>query len=555
MNCPDEIALTGFCDGELVDDARAAIEHHLTGCARCRDLLAALQQENSVLVQALQETPVAEVVLLPIPDRRPVPARNDVRVLGWGLAAAAAIALAIGGHAIERALSGRLDLAQSLATSVALRSLIDGIFAVAEGGTAMLSSVQFAVIAIVAGLLMIAALRRVWQRRLFGSSLLVALGGALLVLPTAAQALEARDGDIVTIAADETVAGPILLTGKEITVAGTVDSDLFAFGNRVVVSGTVRGNLFAAGKTVDVTGQVIGSQHVAAQNLSLAGETGGNVYAAGQDVALRQALRVSRDAVTAGETITVDGSVGNDLTMFGETATVGGQVGRDLDFDGGTLRVTQAARVGRDVRAAVDSEDRFQLDAKAAVVGTRDFKVHVDDADHHDDDRPFVSLGFYSGLLLRLIAALVVALLLFVLAPALVAARPQSGQPVLKQLGIGFLWLVATPIGAIILAITVIGIPLALAGGLLYAIALYLAGIEVALAIGQLLVRDARRSFGPWALAALLGLLIVLVARALPVVGGVVTLLVLCWGLGLLYQQAIALYRAARMPAQPVSPA
>jgi len=554
MSCLDEITLTGYADGEMADDDRAAVEHHLRGCTSCRDLLAALQRENSSLAQALQESPVAEVVRLPLPARLAVPARSDVREFGWGLAAAAALALAVGGNALERAISGRIDLAQSVATTVVLRSLIDGGFAVAQGGTAMLSSVQFAVIAIVVGLLFVAALRRVWQRRLLGSSLLVALAGALLLLPTAAQAIEERDGDVVTIAADEVVAGPIVLTGGEITVAGTVDSDVIAIGRRVVVSGTVRGNLFAAGKTVDVTGMVGGSQHIAAQSMSLGGEVAGNVYAAGQEVALRQGLRANRDAVTAGETITVDGSVGNDLTVFGNTATVTGQIGRDLDFHGDALRVNPGARVGRNVMAEVAAGDKFRVDDKAAVAGTRDFKVRIDDVEH-DDDRPFVTLGFYSGLLLRLIAALVVALLLFVLAPALIAARPASGQPVLKQLGVGFLFLVATPVAAIILAITVIGLPLALASGVAYAIALYLAGIEVALAIGQLLVRDARRSFGPWALAALLGLLIVLIARALPIVGGVVTLLVLCWGLGLLYGQLSALYRAARLPAQPPSPA
>ena len=54
MKCPNEFVHAQFADGELAEDEAREIIAHLEVCADCRDLAAALQGENRVLVQSLQ---------------------------------------------------------------------------------------------------------------------------------------------------------------------------------------------------------------------------------------------------------------------------------------------------------------------------------------------------------------------------------------------------------------------------------------------------------------------------------------------------------------------
>src|SRR5210317_2032345 len=55
MSCPDELALSIYADGELPEARARRVAAHLEGCASCRALLASLEQENAVLMEALGE--------------------------------------------------------------------------------------------------------------------------------------------------------------------------------------------------------------------------------------------------------------------------------------------------------------------------------------------------------------------------------------------------------------------------------------------------------------------------------------------------------------------
>jgi hypothetical protein len=94
--------------------------------------------------------------------------------------------------------------------------------------------------------------------------------------------------------------------------------------------------------------------------------------------------------------------------------------------------------------------------------------------------------------------------------------------------------LVGTPVAIVLLAVTLVGLPLALVLLGLYLLGLYAAKIVVALALGRALLRprgDARRD----ALKALLvGLVLVTLAAALPVVGWPISILIACLGAGAL---------------------
>jgi hypothetical protein len=91
---------------------------------------------------------------------------------------------------------------------------------------------------------------------------------------------------------------------------------------------------------------------------------------------------------------------------------------------------------------------------------------------------------------------------------------------------------VALPIIAVLTMITVVGIPVALLGLMLYVVALFLAKIVVAYFIGRQLTGSSRERH--FALTLALGLVLVIAVINLPFIGGVLSFVLTVAGLGLI---------------------
>ena len=184
--------------------------------------------------------------------------------------------------------------------------------------------------------------------------------------------------------------------------------------------------------------------------------------------------RLEHDGTLFGANLNVDGDVGRDLTTFGGFLDVGGTVGRDVNFRGGRLLVRAPSKVGRDLYARVKSDKDAQIDPGVTITGKRNVELEKPQPSR------YLSFGFYVRQLLRIGAAFLMGLLLFWLFPGVGRISLSTGRVLFTLGGIGFLAAVATPVAALILAITLIGIPIALVTLVLWLLGLYLAKIVVA---------------------------------------------------------------------------
>ena len=125
-------------------------------------------------------------------------------------------------------------------------------------------------------------------------------------------------------------------------------------------------------------------------------------------------------------------------------------------------------------------------------------------------------------------------LLLYWIVPGMRRISLSTSRALLTSGGIGFLAAVAAPIAAIILAITLIGIPVALLLVVLWLLGLYLAKIVIAKCIGSAILGSKNNGLSSTLLPLLLGLVIVIIAVNLPYIGGVLNFLLMITGLGAL---------------------
>jgi len=239
--------------------------------------------------------------------------------------------------------------------------------------------------------------------------------------------------------------------------------------------------------------------------------------------------------VGAGE-VSVEGEVKRSATIFAGNADISGSIGRDLTMAGGSLTLTNTARVGGDLRARVRQLKDVHIANGASIAGKRDIQLRVRRSE-------FTRPRFYLHQAVWFAAAMVVGWLGVVLFPSFFEACTQAVGSGWRSLGLGVGVLAGMPVVIIVAAITLIGIPLALMLCAVYLVALYLAKIWVGAFLGRMLLRPSGTTKGDWLLRLLVGLFILTIVGFIPFLGGLIRLGVICLGLGAFGWQ---LYRSSR---------
>lgn len=525
MTCPAPWILSMHADGELAPEEAAALERHTASCTVCTATLAALTSERAALVGALRAD-----------DDTVVPAfAPPARSRGWWSLVLAVIVTAA---SIEHYWGGATALPSGLrwlnpftAGELAERAGRLATLIVYEGPT-MWTAVMNAA-GIVSLLALVAAGAALFGPRRPGPALLACLLVATFVLPLTSHAFEVRRGEIVAVAAGETVDDTLLAAGETVAIDGDVTGDLLAFGRHITVRGNVGGDLVVGGETVTIEGSVGGNVIGGARALALLGPgIVGNVYSGARDVDIGRSTTVGGNALAFGDNVKVDGRVSRDLRGFGSTVTIAGSVDGDVDGFAEELILLSSARVGGDVRGRVESVGNLRV-APGAIVGGSTEETLAHEVEERRGENRYLTVGFYVSQIVALAMAYITGLLLLAVFPALrsltlpdVAAAARSG-------GIGLVVAIVLPVVAVVALITVIGIPLGLLLFAAGALGLYLAKAIVAQMIGTALFRGPR-GVPHYAATLLAGTVLVRVAIALPLVGGLANFLMTMVGFGLL---------------------
>jgi len=363
--------------------------------------------------------------------------------------------------------------------------------------------------------------------------LLVTLMVALFATP--ALAFDARGGQTVTVPSGEVVEGDLYVAGNNVVIDGTVNGDVFAAGQTLTINGKVNGGVSLAGQTITLNGSIGNGARVAGQSIIVNGNIGRDFVVFASDMTMSGKAAISGDLVMGLGTATINGRIAGNIRGNVGQATISGEVGGNVDLTSGSLIVASGARIQGGL--TYTSENQAVIQSGASIAGTTAHKVPV-----KEPARTFWSSAVWQ--VLGFLMILVLGIIFVLIASRRVAALANSVQSRPWQtLGLGAVILIVTPIAAIIVMITVIGLPLGLISLVLYGIALYLSQVPIGLLIGRLIIRrkPELESRGMMIAALALGLFILFVLRLIPFVGWIVTLLTIVFGLG-------ALITASRNP-------
>jgi hypothetical protein len=233
---------------------------------------------------------------------------------------------------------------------------------------------------------------------------------------------------------------------------------------------------------------------------------------------------------------TIDGTVTESVIVFNGGATITGTVRQDVIVFNGPVVIEPGARVGGDIISRQTPQVADGADVQGEITGVA---ARFDWEDVGLAGRFAWWLGYS-------ISTLILGLLLLLFAPGSDRALSETRRRLGASIGTGLAVFFLTPIVAIILMVTIVGLPLGLF--LLLALALlYTVGyVSGAHAIGRFIVKQPSSRY----VAFLVGWGIVRVLGLVPILGGLTWTLVTVFGLGAL---VVATRRGGRREATAVA--
>jgi len=359
------------------------------------------------------------------------------------------------------------------------------------------------------------------------------IGVCVLAVPIFASADSGSETRNIILGPEETIEGDFVQAGESLDLSGIVAGDIMVAGGEVDISGTTGGDILVAGGNINISGQAGEDLRVVGGNISVVGPVIKNATIVGGTIRLEDGSNVSGNTYLVGGNITARGTVAGDMTIAGGRVVLSGIIGGNLKIYADEIELRQGARVEGDF--TYYSGKDASIAEGVVIVGEVTKNVRP------GTNKDFNGKGLFGSALVafvvwKILASLVVALVAWKLfALRIKESLAKFTIDFWSKLGWGFVTLVATPVAAIIVMFTLIGIPLAVVALLLYAVAVYLGSILGTLMFGRWLTTlvkfsEPEMNF-PW-ISFLLGIVVLAVITLVPFFGFLVQMVVSVWGFG-----------------------
>ncbi|GEM_PF-1767867 len=342
---------------------------------------------------------------------------------------------------------------------------------------------------------------------------LLTLSSVLFLIPVAVAAQQFSNDDN---AAKMQLGNDIYTAGNFLNVTESVPDDLFIAGNQITVQADVGGDVLAAGSNLTINGAVGDDVRIAGGNVTVNGTIGGDLLLAGGTVYVGPDAVIEGNLLLGGGMVRIEGTIrgnakvsGEDIVYLGtstgtadlrgENITLRGSVGGNAIAAAKKLTIDPAARIGGELRYW--SRSGVQ-EIGASVAGTSVYDEALKMREPVSEEEPTSAgvvgiLGIIS-LFALFSAALSIAVFQFSTRTFIIdsAMRLRTG-PGMSVLW-GLIFFLLTPIVILLLMITIIGLPLALAVAACYFLTLLFAQILTAMVLARWAEKQWSTKKKPW---------------------------------------------------------
>lgn len=356
-----------------------------------------------------------------------------------------------------------------------------------------------------------------------------------------------------TVLVNEPVDKNLHLAGGDITINAPVGGDLICAGGNIRINETIKQDIIAAGGEVWLDKAAGQDVRIGGGRVLISADVAGDLVVTGGTVTVNPGVTIGGDVIIAGGKVNLLGATMGDVRIAAGELLLAGPIQGELIAQGGKIEIN--SRVAGTSRMAAE---RIQLGAGAQFAGNvrywqksgeMDFGAALQNgaeavydpslkmqyAEWETKARMFGRRISPLAMLYRLASgALLVGLIVAFFGWFFERFAAGISRNAGKFLGVGLLYLIGVPIVIAITAITIVGIPAALAIGGIYGATVSVAGALTAVVAAYALEQRLNRNWsrGQMIMVALGIYLALKLVSVLPVIGslGVFALTAIAFG-------------------------
>jgi len=368
---------------------------------------------------------------------------------------------------------------------------------------------------------------------------------AALSISALSTAQKIQNGDQLTIS--RPVNHDLYLAGGTVIVNAPVHGDLFIGAGTVVLNDTVSGDITAAGGKITINGFVAGDIRGLGGEVHLNGIVGEDVVLSAGNMTTGSASMINGDMYLGVGTAVISGTVQGDLTCRGGDVQLLGTVAKNVDCRSGSILV-KGTILGKSTLAAetviIDDKAVFYQDVNYWQKGKApDFKNSIRQGKAVYDSSLAVSngrwqyIGFASVLfMIWYLGAVFVFIFLvqYFFGKVMKRAAGEALGNTVGSVGRGLLFFLAVPAAALVLMLTVVGLPLGILVILAYALLLAMAGIISSVLVANWIGNTSKQEWGTGllSLVALIVFIVLKLITLIPFIGWLIMFVICCLAFG-----------------------
>lgn len=344
------------------------------------------------------------------------------------------------------------------------------------------------------------------------------------------------------------------MAGGQIRIDNSVLGDLFVVGGEIRIDSSVSEDVAVVGGDVHISGRINDDLRVAGGQVTIDATIDGDLLIAGGEVTIEKDARITGDVIIAAGQVTIYAPIGGDLNIHAGQAELNSSVGgfveiyaEDVTLDG---TITGNAKiVSKSFKYINDSSIKGDLeywtveremDIDSIVAGS----VFYNEDLGMSSNEKAIAAGGMAAVLIALVAALSLYKLLstLLLISILVlttkkyfptAAKECMQNPWMSMLT-GGLFIVLTPIVAILFMVTLIGIPIGFAIIAMYIVVLFFAKAFAAITLAQWYALRKKKTWKSFKLigASVLVYALISIISIVPVLGWLAASALILMGIG-----------------------
>lgn len=327
--------------------------------------------------------------------------------------------------------------------------------------------------------------------------------------------------------------------GGTVDIDATVDGDVTAVGGNMFIGRGIEGDLMAAGGSINIQGMIKDDVRTAGGDIHVDAAIGDDLLASGGTLRVSPDSTIGGNAWLSGGDVNMGGTVSRDLFIGAGQIRISGTVHGNAELNGGDIHIMEGARIDGDL--TYSSPRQAIIDPGAQISGKVTFTEAEWEWDHQQQ-------GYGVFFVISMIIASVVLLLIFPRYTLSSTDRVRSDP--WKSVGVGFIFLVLTPILAFMLMAVVLGVWIGLAILAVYFVAILLGLLIAFFFVGDWGARLFKRDIstrGRRILSVILAIILLGFVELIPLIGSVLIFVLLLLGVGASMLQLHYTYHHSRL--------